>query len=398
MTIERISTPNLRETSIQMLADRQAQIARLQQQMSTGKKINSLSDDPLGAAQAERATTRMARLDAQQRALQSQTTSMTSAESTLGDAMTALQSFRTLLVQAGSGSVTPVDRKSIATQMAALRDQLLSYANATNSDGIPLFGGLGSSSRPFTDVAGNVAYQGMTGQAAATDTSVPGGLDGYATWMAVPTGNGVFQVTQAGSTTGVRTDTGKVYDPAAVTGHDYEVRFSVAADGSATYDVVDTTLGSTVVNAAAYKSGETMSFDGLSFTPIGTPTNGDKLSVTPSTRSSVFAVLDDAIAGVANPDGGKAGHSVSRGLAEVDASMAAISSARSQAGELLNRADTIGARLTSTSDQLDKVRANAEEVDPAKVLSDISSQNTLYSAALGTYAQIQKLSLFNYMS
>ncbi|KTT22731.1 flagellar hook-associated protein FlgL [Pseudacidovorax intermedius] len=397
MTIERISTPNLRETSIQLLADRQAQIARLQQQMSTGKKINSLSDDPLGAAQAERATTRMARLDAQQRALESQTTSMTSAESTLGDAMTALQSFRTLLVQAGGGSITPTDRKSIATQMAALRDQLLSYANATNSDGIPLFGGLGSASRPFSDVAGNVIYQGMTGQASATDTSVPGGLDGFATWMDVPTGNGVFQVAQTGTSTGVRTDTGKVIDPGAVTGHNYEVRFAVAGDGSATYDIVDTTSGSAVVSGAAYKSGQTMSFDGLSFTPVGTPTNGDKLSVTPSTRASVFSVLDQAIAGVASADNGKAGHNVSLGLAQVDASMDAISAARSQAGQLLNRADTIGSRLTTTSDQLDKVRANAEEVDPAKVLSDISSQNTLYSAALGTYAQIQKLSLFNYL-
>ena len=111
-----------------------------------------------------------------------------------------------------------------------------------------------------------------------------------------------------------------------------------------------------------------------------------------------FARLDQAIAGVRSAANGQVTQAVSRGLAQVDSGLAKLSAARSQAGELLNRADTIGDRLTTRSDQLEKVRADAEDADPVKVLSDISSQQTMYSAALGTYAQIQKLSLFNYLS
>ncbi|WP_304306742.1 flagellar hook-associated protein FlgL [Pseudacidovorax intermedius] len=398
MTIQRISTPNLRETAIQRLAERQAQLADLQEQVNTGKKINRLSDDPLAAAQAERATTRVARVETQQRALQAQTASMTSVESTLGDSVTALQSFRSLLVQAGGGALSQTDRQSIAQQMTALRDQLLSYANTTNADGLPLFGGLGSTARPFTDAGGTVSYQGVSGQAAASDSSVPGVLDGFATWMDVPTGNGVFEVDQASGTSRVYTDTGQVLDPGALTGHAYQVKFSVATDGTATYDVVDTNTQQVVVSGAAYKSGQAISFGGMSFTASGTPASGDTLEVKPSGSQSLFAVMDQAIAGVRSAANGQVTQAVSRGLAQVDSGLAKLSAARSQAGELLNRADTIGDRLTTRSDQLEKVRADAEDADPVKVLSDISSQQTMYSAALGTYAQIQKLSLFNYLS
>jgi len=397
MTIQRISTPNLRETAIQRLSERQAQMADLQEQINTGKKINRLSDDPLAAAQAERATTRAARVQTQQRALQAQTASMTSVESTLGDSVTALQTFRSLLVQAGGGALSSADRQSIAQQMTALRDQLLSYANTTNADGLPLFGGLGSTARPFSDAGGTVSYQGVSGQVASSETSVPGVLDGYATWMDVPTGNGVFEVNQAGNTSQVHTDTGQVVDPSALTGHGYQVTFSVAADGSTTYDVLDTTSQQPVVAGAAYKSGQAISFGGMSFTASGVPANGDALEVRPSTTQSVFAVLDQAIAGVVSGSDGKATQAVSRGLAQVDAGLAKLSAARSQAGELLNRADTIGDRLTTRGDQLEKVRADAEDADTVQVLSDITSQQTMYSAALGTYAQIQKLSLFNYL-
>ncbi|WP_295526898.1 flagellar hook-associated protein FlgL [uncultured Pseudacidovorax sp.] len=397
MTIQRISTPNLRETAAQRLAERQAQLADLQEQVNTGKKINRLSDDPLAAAQAERATTRVARVETQQRALQAQKASMTSVESTLGDSVTTLQTFRSLLVQAGGGALSAADRKSIAQQMTALRDQLLSYANTANADGLPLFGGLGSTARPFTDAGGTVSYQGVSGQAAPSDTGVPGVLDGYATWMDVPTGNGVFEVNQGGSTTQVHTDTGQVLDPSALTGHDYQVKFSVGADGSATYDVLDTTTQQAVVSGAAYKSGQAIQFGGLSFTASGSPADGDTLNVKPSTTQSVFAVMDQAIAGVLDGSAGRTTQAVSRGLAQVDAGLAKLSAARSQAGELLNRADTIGDRLTTRGDQLEKVRADAEDADTVQVLSDITSQQTMYSAALGTYAQIQKLSLFNYL-
>jgi flagellar hook-associated protein 3 FlgL len=89
---------------------------------------------------------------------------------------------------------------------------------------------------------------------------------------------------------------------------------------------------------------------------------------------------------------------VVQALHNLDISMARISSVRGQAGDLLSRADTI----TSTNDkrnvEQEANRSRAEDIDMIKGVSDFQKQQTGYQAALQSYAQIQKLSLFNYIS
>ena len=48
--------------------------------------------------------------------------------------------------------------------------------------------------------------------------------------------------------------------------------------------------------------------------------------------------------------------------------------------------------------QLEADRSRAEDLDMVKALSEFQNQQTAYSAALGSYAQIQKLSLFNFIN
>ena len=71
---------------------------------------------------------------------------------------------------------------------------------------------------------------------------------------------------------------------------------------------------------------------------------------------------------------------------------------RGRAGDLLNQVDNIAARQESRSVQLEADRSRAEDLDVVKALSDFQTQQTAYSAALGSYAQIQKLSLFNFIT
>ena len=46
---------------------------------------------------------------------------------------------------------------------------------------------------------------------------------------------------------------------------------------------------------------------------------------------------------------------------------------------------------------LEADRSRAEDLDTIQALSDFKTQQTAYSAALGSYAEIQKLSLFNFI-
>lgn len=396
----RMGSANLFDNTLATLSSRQVGLADLQEKLSAGKKVLHASDDPAGAAQAERALTRSTRVQTEQRALGVQRNAVATAESTLGDATSALLTLRDLVVSAGNPAMNATNRASIAQQITGLRNQLFGYANKQDSNGIPLFGGLGSSGAPFTDAASGVVFNGIAGQRGSTPVSIPGLMDGQSVWMDVPTGNGVFTLGLNGANTGSTwTDVGQVLNPAAITGHNYSVNFQVAA-GVTTYSVTDTTSSTTVATAQPYVDGKAIAFDGLSFTAHGIPGNGDTVQLAPSTHTDLFNILDSAINSINNPT--IAPHALTQAttlaLTQIDAGMSRIQSARGMAGDLLNRADTIDNNQQSKIQQLAADRSRAEDMDMVQGISDFQNQQTGYEAALKTYAQVQRLSLFNYLN
>jgi flagellar hook-associated protein 3 FlgL len=137
----------------------------------------------------------------------------------------------------------------------------------------------------------------------------------------------------------------------------------------------------------------------LSFTSHGVPANGDSLLIAPSTRSDLFKVLDSAIAGIKGANNSNLlTQSLTLALTQIDTGMDRIQSARGQAGELLKRADVIDNAQQAKTIQLAADRSRAEDMDMVKGISEFQNQQTGYSAALQTYAQVQKLSLFNFLN
>lgn len=395
----RLGSANTFDNALEQLYKRQAELSGQQEKLTSGKKINRVSDDPSGAVQAERAMTRVSRIEIEQRALEIQRNALSSAESTLGNAGSLAQSFRDLVLAAGNGGYSPKDRGTLARQMVGLRDQLFALANQRDSNGVPLFGGLGSAGAPFVDGAAGVSFQGVPGQRASTEVSVPGAMDGQAVWLNVPTGNGVFQVgLGAGNTGSAWTDAGQVTTPGTLTGDSYRVDFHVAA-GITTYDVVDSTTATAVASGLPYQPGGAIQFDGMSFVVRGAPQDADTLQIGPSSRSDLFQVLDDAIASIDGASGGnRLTQAVTLALSQIDAGMERLQAARSQAGEWLNRADSIAGRQESHSIQLEADRSRAEDLDMVKGISDFQKFQTGYQAALQSYAQVQRLSLFNFIN
>ncbi len=409
----RLATANTYDNTLANITSRQAGLADLQEKLSAGKKVVRPSDDPTGAAQAERALTRSTRVDVEVRALNLQRNSVAMAEGTLGNSIELLQTIRQLMVSAGDAAYNPSDRRSIAEEMAGLRDQLFTYANKKDTNGIPLFSGLGSASQPFVDVPAGVVYNGIPGSRSSTAVSIPGTMDGQAVWMNVPTGNGVFNlnlgtniIPPVGPNKGeLWTDVGQIADPSLLTGNNYTITFSVSATlpPVTTYTVVNTTTATTVVPVLpalppVYTDGQDIAFDGLTFVARGVPANGDTVNITPSTRDDLFALLDQAITAINGAGNGhQLAQDLSLALSQIDSGMERVQSARSQAGELLKRADIIEGTQEEKSIQLAADRSRAEDMDMIKGLSEFQNQQTGYDAALKTYAQIQRLSLFNYL-
>ena len=395
----RIATANTYDNALEQLYKRQSDLSTQQERVSTGQRVNRPSDDPAAAAQAERVMTRLNRIDVDQRALESQRAALTTAESALGEATALVQGARDLAISAVNGGYSARDRSTVANQIANLRDQLFALANRTDTNSVALFGGLGSSGAPFADTTPGVSFQATAGQRAATATALPGAMDGQAIWMDVPTGNGVFKVSLGAANSGTAwTDAGSVITPSAQTGDNYSLNFSVV-NGVTTYDVVDSTTAATVAAAQPYVDGAPIQFDGLSVIVHGAPANGDSVAVTPSVQTNIFKVLDDAIANIGNAAGdNKLAQSVTLALVEIDASLERLQSARSQAGDWLNRADSITTTQSAKSLSLESDRSRAVDLDMAKGISDFNKFQTGYQAALQSYAQIQKLSLFNFIN
>jgi flagellar hook-associated protein 3 FlgL len=404
----RVSTANSYDNTISQLNKRQAELSKLQGNISTGKRVQRASDDPVAAVMSEAAQNRLSRVQADQRALTTSRTSLTQAESALGSAGGYLQDARDLMISAGNGTYSTKEYKDIALQLEGLREQLIGVANQKDSSGRTLFGGLGGSSNPFVEVfsaAGSgVQFSGLRGQEATGNLTLPQSFDGNAVFMRVPQGNGSFTMALgAANGGGVRTDTGTVTDPSLVTGQAYSIDFSNAS-GSMQYSVTNTTTGLPVAGQTGqpYNSGSSIAFDGVSFAVTGSPANGDTLALTPNTDpTDIFAVLQktiDTLRGATQSGSPQVLQTLGQAMTELDAGHDRILQARSLAGSWLNRADATDSLLADRSIAHKAEQANLEDLDMVQGISDFQSQQTGLQAALQSYAQVQRLSLFQYIS
>ena len=442
MSISRLGTANMYDRTITNINKQQSELADQMEHTSAGMRVIRASDDPVAAAQAERAISRMERIKVEQQALDVQRNAIAQAESSIGDAVNLVQNIRELMVSAGAGTLAPQDRRIIAGQIEGLRDQLVNVANRKDTNGLPLLGALGSALAPFL---GNTpdSFAGLAGQSSSSAVGIPGMLDGDSAFMFQTKRDGVYHAAlsntaaQPTSLTGRKFGTSEitVVDPTNIPatnngkGDDFEIVFTSVTAGAtpntstATYEVRNKTTGAaaqvgTIPDFANDKPLEfeiskenspTAFIDGLKFSikasPItasdGTVTPGvatlDTITLKPST--GMFGTIDDAISGIANSaDSNAAAQAVGQGLANLDRGMERLQSVRSYAGELLNRADRITGNQDTRAIQLEGDRSRAEDLDMVQGISDFQQTQVGYQAALQSYAMVQKLSMFNYIS
>ncbi len=413
--IQRTGTANTYDAALRNIATRQIKLSTSQANLTAGKKIVRPSDDPTNTANAERARMRISRIAADQRALESQRNAIATAESTLGDVTDALQRFRELVVNAGDGINSGSERQFIVNELQGLRDHIYTLANTKDTNGLPLFSALGSALTPFVGpktTAPDYTFKGLPGQTASTDVAIPYALDGDSAFMFDPSTDAAYNVQMGDKMTSLTASTISLTDASLINGSSYNISNIVieagtaAGSSKATYTLTETPAGSTTQNLPVTVSGPDypstdknipVTVGGLSLTLTGTPSATDTLSITPS--ASLFSTLDTAIKDIGlAPNANNASLAVGQALQNIDIGIGRVLAVRGQAGELINRADRMSSNQTIRSEQLEDDRSRAEDLDMVKGISDFNSQQTGYQAALQSYAQVQKLSLFTYMS
>lgn len=413
MSISRLGTANMYDRTINNINRQQNELASQMEHTSAGMRVIRPSDDPVAAAQAERARNRLERIASDQRGLDAQKATIEYGESTLRETMDALQSFRALMVNAGSGVYNQVQRDTLVEQLTSLREQIAKYANRVDSNGLPLFRGLDTKTGlPFPNDEEGI----QSGQPNSGEFHIANSLNGVLAFFSGKTGNGVLEIepflrdpgstppNQAVPNQGkAHADIGVIKDPAVaaavttpieITFQDNAGVLEYTTDGGATW--------------SPYKEGAAISVAGMDVVIKGQPVAGDGFTIKPSTTISTFEALDRAIAAVrdnANPDGstayGTLAHGITQSLTELDTAMNRISTVTGLAGDLLNQAERMGNTLLVREEQTEAQRVAAEQYDAegmVRAIAQMQTQQTAVSAALQSYASIQKLSLLNYIS
>jgi flagellar hook-associated protein 3 FlgL len=434
MSIYRLATANSFDRTINNINRRQSDLAQLQDQLSSGKRVTKASDDAVAATMVERAQNRLARTKADQTALDVSTTSLTLVEGALGDANDLLNKARELVVQAGDPTLSQSTREDVARQLESLREQLLEVSNRKDTNGLTLFGGLGGSSQPFADLYGaftGVQFSGQAGQYAATATSLPQSVDGSSVWMRVQAGNGNFSVALDNNNQGlVRTDQGVVVDASQAVGLDTGAGyggyvFTMGGTREAPTFTVERVITSPPSTEAVpgffgpqpYQAGKMIEFDGIQLTlsgdPMGVgdptqaalgtdPVPADVIQLTPvQTPTDLFATMQSAIDALRYTGDNQKAHitqELDRVLTQMDSGADRILDARGRVGEWLNRADTVGEVLADKALFHQKEKSDQQDLDMVQGISDFQNQQLGLQAALQSYGQVQKLSLFQYIA
>lgn len=145
----RISSQQIFSGGINRLQDINSNLIDTQQQLSTGKKVNKPSDDPVAAARILKLDQELQRSETYGRNANLADNRLKQEESTLASAVDIIQRVRELTVQAGNGSLSANDRQSISAELKERLGQLANIANTRDASGEYIFSGFQGSTPAF---------------------------------------------------------------------------------------------------------------------------------------------------------------------------------------------------------------------------------------------------------
>ncbi|WP_192036498.1 flagellar hook-associated protein FlgL [Halomonas sp. YLGW01] len=408
----RISTPTVYDQGIASMNRQQGEFTAVGQQLATGRRVVSPSDDPKAAAQAVGV--------AQSQALTQQFTdarvtarnSLSQEESVLNSVNDAITRAKTLLVQASSSTLSDADRQSVASELSGVYNTIVGQANATDGNGTYLFGGFRDDAPPYPqDGEGNVRYVGDTQvRESRIDASrlMPVSDHGEAIFQTVPSGLGyVAEASRGPGSDGDLTFQGPTRLDATRPGYgedNYRIEFlddaqlqvvTMGADGT-------TRTGET----QRYRSGEPVELgDGaLAITLRGTPEAGDSVTLRPAdhpdANQDLFASLKAAIEVLEVPvDGDPATladlrNTLSTSMRELDNSLDNVLTVRASVGARLNELDVVDGVGENRMLNYEQNRSDLVDLNYVDAIADYSLREVGLQAAQKSFADIQGMSLF----
>ncbi|MDC3343602.1 flagellar hook-associated protein FlgL [Pseudomonadales bacterium] len=396
----RISSSQQFQQGIDAILRQQAKLTKTQEQLATGNRILTPSDDPAASTQLIKLSALIASNSQYDRNITFAQNQVGLAESKLKSAGDIIQRVRELVVQANTAIHSNSSRGAIATEIQNNLDALLDVANSKDASGEYIFSGFNASTKPFVKEGDGYQYKGDQGERflqVSEDIQVQVRDSGATIFQKIREGDGRLKLSPAASNQGnlivtLESNVDSVVDTYAVSflssesGQQYEVRNSAGE----------------VVQSGSYNESAQISFNEINLTITGTPVAGDKIDVRPAEYSDIFTTLQKLVEQLAAPiDKGSQQATLTTNLSqsmnEMDQVLGNFLSARASLGNRLQQLDVRATENVDAKIRYDRSISELKDLDYAQAVSRLNMQMTGLQAAQQSYVKVQGLSLFNYL-
>lgn len=161
----RVSTPMMIGNVAARIAANSERLYRVQQQISSGKRMLAPSDDPTGAARAAQMRSSLSQIAQYADNVELATQKLNTVDGLLGDLAAAIRSARDIALQAANETLSEDSRAALAQQLDDLTRRVMEIGNA-ESGGYYVFAGYQTQTTPLaTNASGPppVVYNGDDG-------------------------------------------------------------------------------------------------------------------------------------------------------------------------------------------------------------------------------------------
>lgn len=451
----RISTAWAQQLSVNGMANQQTKLAKIQQQLSSGLKVSAPAEDPAAAVRVLDLDSTIAKTNQYQSNIATVRGRLNIEDSALETSGNLLDRAKELTIQGMNDSLSSSDRLSIKIEVDQLIQELAGVANTQNANGEFIFSGHLSKAPAFVEhpTTGEYVYQGGPQQRAlqiSPTRQVADGDLGFDVFENINSSspaadeNGKRSIFNTLKSLSVSLSATFDATPGVITG-DRFLRYGLdynnppQALGATTFDLVSSVeqLPATVpptlsshtstidlsgksfanVDALAAEVNKQLAATGSSApAAIQARSNGNRIefvslapgagnSVQINNRSGTF--LTDA--GFSNGQS-KAGADLPVApvqvfqkqlgdvLTDLDAARSSFLEARTSVGVRLNVLDSQESQNEKFILDTKSTLSETQDLDYADAISKYQLQSTALQAAQQTFAQVKKLSLFNYLA
>lgn len=416
--VDRVSSYWIFQRPVNDMMQLQAQLNRTQEQVSTGKKLLSPADDPVGSARVLQLDQEIALLSQYERNITLLDSRLEAAEGVLSGVTEVIQRVRELTVQAGNAALyTTSERQSIAEEISQRVKELFDLMNSKDGSGEYIFSGFSGQTQPFElNPGGGYSYEGDEGvrflQISRTIT-LASSDSGKEAFVDIPSAVNSF-FTNANElnrgnppgviSAGITIDQEKLdafFPENAVITFENELDVNPPR---ANFTVRKKSDGRVIegLQNVTYVPGGPIQFAGMSMNITGQPKPGDKFIVDTSSKQGLLTTmqkLDFALRNFSDaPEFSEVyDKAIFDALSNLDNGLDNVAQVRAKVGARLNTTETTAGQHADNKLAAQSIRADIRDLDYAEAISRLELEGFVLQAAQQSFARVTQTNLFDFI-